>query len=328
MSMINISGIPNLGIPAMGGFPQSNPGQGLANAQASYADNNRFFGQQAATQAAAANMGSQQALYGPRGFGGDTAAAAATGAAFGRGTGGFNAVGGVTQPVGGRSVFNTGTSPVPYQNAPGPGSFSPSPNYPGGRGSSVFDTGTSAVPYSPPPGSFSPSPNYPGRGRDEIAQAMMPPAPNFDQTFSSFRSGGDPTPTQIQNQPAINAVNQMSLGGRFNPSVPPSSPPSPEELGTGGPTPGWNPGGDLSGRFGAAPSSGAGSPGSFADRFAAGNYFQPGTPSEYATSPYTDVGGRTHQPGACRPASRRRTASTTLAGRWGGVASPAAKLRS
>ena len=40
---------------------------------------------------------------------------------------------------------------------------------------------------------------------------------------------------------------------------------------------------------------------SFADRFAAGNYFHPGTPSEYATAPYTDVARTTYQPGPIPP---------------------------
>ena len=54
---------------------------------------------------------------------------------------------------------------------------------------------------------------------------------------------------------------------------------------TGGPTPGWTP--DF---------QGPGDENSFANRFAAGNYFGAGSPSEHITSPYTDAGGRTHQP--------------------------------
>jgi hypothetical protein len=113
---------------------------------------------------------------------------------------------------------------------------------------------------------------------------MMPPPPNFNDTFSQFGMRGN----QMQNQPAIDAVNTFSRGGRFNPSVPPSTTPSPDELGappTGGPTPGWTP--DF---------QGPGDDNSFASRFAPFMRGQPGKPSEYTTAPYTDVGGATHQP--------------------------------
>jgi hypothetical protein len=121
--MVDVSGVPNLGIPGLSGFSGgapnnggyfADPGAGLNNAYASQASNQRFFGQQAATPSTVP----QSQLYGPQGFGGATAQAAATGAAYGRNTGGFNAgkqvapIPGSGQKAGGGSVFDTGATPV------------------------------------------------------------------------------------------------------------------------------------------------------------------------------------------------------------------------
>jgi hypothetical protein len=107
-------------------------------------------------------------------------------------------------------------------------------------------------------GSFSPSPNYPGGSRGAIAQAMMP---DFNHAFGQFPQGQ--TPTQAQNQPAIDAVNQFTGRGTgvgaFNT---PSSQPSQFDL-----------------AHGAFPSSS----GSFADRFAPVMGGNPGTPNQYYT---------------------------------------------
>lgn len=238
--MSDVSGIPNLGIPGMSGFNGgggvnnsgqfADPGAGLANAYASRSMADRFAQNQAATLAAAQVPQSQ--LYGPRGFGGDTAHYAGVGAAYGRATGGFKPA---APAGGGGSVFDTGAAPFRDFGLPGgggAGSFSPSPNYPGGSASpppSVFDTGTS--PFRDfggrgGMGSFSPSPNYPGG-----SAGPMPTQPEtvFDQAHTPFAGG-------------------------------------------------------------------AGSPGSFGDRFAAGGYFNPGTPSQHISSPYTSAQGRTVQP--------------------------------
>ena len=288
--MSDISGIPNLGIPGLSGFNGGGgvngiPGaSGLADAQTQYELNRRFFGNQANTLAQADVPQAQ--LYGGGGFGAQTAYHAGLGAAYGRGTGGFNAIGGVTQPVGSRgrgggsSVFNTGTTGVPYLEGGGMpyggGGF--------GRGSSIFDTGTSGIPYLGGGGMPFGGGGF-GRGRDAIAQAMMPPAPNFNDTFSQV--GMRSTPTQMQNQPAIDQMLRFNGVGTGVSADAPATPPSP--------------GADFNERFNIETSGVAGSPGSFADRFAGGNYFQPGQPSEYTTSPYEDTSGRVHQPSQLPP---------------------------
>ena len=270
MSMINISGVPNLGIPGLSGFSGGGTGgpgtgsTGLASAQEQALLNQRFFGQQAATQAAATVPQSQ--LYGGGSFGAQPAYYAGVGAAYGRAVAPSSPAAVAAQhgtPPPPASVFETGAPPVPY--SPPPGSFSPSPNYLGGRGGgSVFETGAPPVPYqsSPPPGSFSPSPNYPGGSGD-----------TFANRFGASPSVIDP----LQKAPQ-GTLPQGIFDGVFGPTTPQA--------------PGFSPASFME-RFGAVPAS---SLNSFANRFAAGGYSQPGQPSEYTTSPYTSAQGQTYQP--------------------------------
>ena len=298
--MVDVSGIPNLGIPGLSGFNGGGgvngiPGSsGLDAAQTQYELNRRFFGNQANTLAQA--QVPQAQLYGPGGFGAQTAHHAALGAAYGRGTGGFGGYGAANAdpftpvPQGGNPSGRVTRGPDLPDLSPSMPAQPPVPYFSGGglpfggggfgRNPTVFDTGTSAVPSSPPPGSFSPSPNYPGRGRDAIAQAMMPPAPNFNDTFSQV--GMHSTPTQMQNQPAIDQMLRFNGVGTGVAPDTPAAPPSP--------------GADFNERFNIETSAIAGSPGTFADRFAPFMRGNPGTPSEYTTSPYEDASGRVHQP--------------------------------
>jgi hypothetical protein len=116
---------------------------GLANAQASQASNQNYFNNQNATLSAANSYNPWANT--PGGFGGQTAAYAGAGAAYGRQTGGFGAT-----P---KSVFNTGAAafnPYGLPGGGGAGSFSPSPNYPGGsggggQGSPIYDPWTGAI---------------------------------------------------------------------------------------------------------------------------------------------------------------------------------------
>ena len=132
-----------------------------------------------------------------------------------------------------------------------------------------------SYPGSPGPGSFSPSPNYTG-GRNAIAETMMQQSPSGPMTMPSSQRllGYNP------NTPPQGAAGTGVAGNRGG-----TLPWEVETAETGGPTPGWTP--DF---------QGPGDENSFANRFAAGNYFGAGSPSEHITSPYTDAGGRTHQP--------------------------------
>ena len=294
--MSDVSGIPNLGIPGLSGFNGGGgvngiPGSsGLASAYEQALQNQRFFGNQAATMATA-NAYDPWANT-PGGFGGQTAAYAGAGAAYGRGTGGFGMapgggraapgrVGTIGNPGGGAapssvpvasSPFDVGNAgAVPYLSGGGlpfgGGGF-------GRRSTTVFDTGAQGIPYSPPPGSFSPSPNYPGGSGDTFASRFgaAPPVNAFLQPPS--------------NQGALDAVQQFNgRGTGVSAAAPAAAPAAPS-----------SPGADFNERFNIETSAVAGAPGSFADRFAAGGYFQPGQPSEYTTSPYQDAGGTMRGP--------------------------------
>jgi hypothetical protein len=212
--MSDVSGIPNLGIPAMGGFNQGGffaaPGAGLANAQASQASNNRYFQNQAATLSAAHMPQSQ--LYGGGSFGAQPAYYAGLGAAYGRATGGF-------KPPAAASVFQTGAAPFQSYGLPGGGGL----------------------------GAFSPSTNYPG-GRDAIARSMM--QGGGGASFADRFGAAPPINSFLQSpsyQSALDAVNQFNgrgtgVGANI-PKLPASPPPTASEGGEG----------SFAGRFGAAP---------------------------------------------------------------------------
>jgi hypothetical protein len=205
---INISGIPNLGIPGLSGFSGGGIGAlGAGNGYAggapqpavSAADISRaIYGSNFSPQQAQATVNN---LYGPEGFGGQTARYAGTGAAYGRATGGFTA-------PSGEPGSDSGDQP----QAQG--------------GGSVFDTGAAAIPYPQSGNYFSAR----GGGRDSIANALMSQAvPSGDPGGggSSTEVNGGPgdglnsafgqlsgqTPTQAGNQPAIDAVNQFAGRG-------------------------------------------------------------------------------------------------------------------
>lgn len=259
---------PNIpGLGGTSGFISNGGNAGLTNAQAQYAQNQNYFGNQAQTLAAA--QPSQQMLYGPLGFGGATAQAAGTGAAYGRATGGF---GGNKMS----SVFDNGTAAVPYLSGGGMpfggGGFS-------GRGGIAAPPSMAAQqPYQNyggegTMGSFSPSTNYSG-GRNSIAQSMMQ---GGGASFADRFGGAPPINSQLQPpsyQGALDAVNQFH-GVGTNANLDRSGLPQ------GHAPPAANEGGESSfaDRFGDAPAGGS----QFAERFAAGNYFQPGTPSQYYT---------------------------------------------
>ncbi len=219
--MSDVSGIPNLGIPGMGfsggvlgGIPNQAPAMSADQINASRWG--RFSPQQG--QAVLNN------IYGPQGFGGATAQAAATGAAYGRATGGF----------GGRtSAFDTGAAPVPYLSGGG---------MPFGGGG--FGGGT----------------------RNSIAQTMANNGPDMSQAVPSLPPSPPAGGRSFIDPP-------LSTGGLGMPSsqrLLGYDPAASASFAPGG-------GGDFQGRFG------------FGFRGA-------GTPSEYTTSPYTDVSGTTHQP--------------------------------
>jgi hypothetical protein len=255
---------------------------GLQNAQNQYNQNQNYF----ANQNNVANQTQNQlnTLYGPLGFGGATAQAAARSAAYGRATGGFNG-GQQVAPAYGQTIAD-------FQASQGRGGDG------GGAGTgNVFDTGTEAIQHlgtgggdAMGGGGFSGGSR--GGGRD------------FDQTFSDVA---------WQNQSALNAVNQFSGRGTgvgaFD--VPPSNPPDQSLLGGGGrgvrdqitqTLVNGGPGGTGTG--GGIDYSGGMPPGdenSFANRFAAGRYFDPGHASQYTTQSYQDAEGREHAPSDLPP---------------------------
>jgi hypothetical protein len=211
---INISGIPNLGIPGLSGFSGGGIGAiGAGNGYSGGAPQPAVSSADISRAIYGSNFSPQQAqstinnLYGPGGFGGQTAYYAGEGAAYGRNTGGFRA------PAG----------------EPG----SDSGEAPQASGGSVFDTGTSAIQY-PQSGDYF---NARGGGRDSIANALMSqavpsgdpggggsmtlvnggpqtpltPAPNIDQTFGQLGGAGS----------ALEAVNRYAgVGTGVGPSEP------------------------------------------------------------------------------------------------------------
>jgi hypothetical protein len=214
----------------------------LAQNQAAMANNQNFFN--GIQNIGGQNQASLNNAYGPSGFGGDTARYAALGAAYGRGTGGFNggqqvapAYGQTMADFQGRgaspasvnvdsSPFDTGnTGAVPYLSGGGlpfgGGGF--------GRMPTAFDTGTQGVP------------NLSGGGMPFGGGGFGRPSytPNFDQAFNSNFSPANPTigfgqrampslgydpsssatlppgppPSKFDPQSAIDAVNQFAGRG-------------------------------------------------------------------------------------------------------------------
>ena len=288
--MSDVSGIPNMGIPALSGFNGGggtnnsgyfqDPGFSLANAFAQRNANNNYFGNQAQTLAAAEIPQAQ--LYGGGSFGAQPAHYAGVGAAFGRATGGFNAKPAApappTQVPVDSSIFDTaGTDPVPYLNTGGGDPFGGGGF---GRMPTAFDTGTQGVPNlsgggtpfggggfgSPPPpytpnfdavfdSNFSPANPTIGfsRGRS------MPQGAGYDPGASATLPPGPP-PSRFDPQRAIDAVNQFSgVGTEPQPST----------------APGSNTGGANPFTSGADPITNLGSP------FAAGRGFQAAPPSPF-----------------------------------------------
>ena len=256
-------------VPALGGGAWFNPGtSGLQNAQNQYAQNQNYFGNQAATMHAA--QVPQNQLYGGGGFGAQPAAYAALGAAYGRGTGGFNAVNGVTQPVGtpGRpssigggeappanvdvdsSPFDTGNAgAVPYLSGGGMpfggGGF--------GRPPTVFDRGATGIDIS---GGGAP---FGGGGFSPGGQPPMA----FNLPSSSPAGGRSFIEPDIASSPGQIAIPNLQRLLGYNPAQSASFAPG---------------GGD-----------------NFQSRFGMG-FRNAGTPNQYTTSPYTDASGTTHQP--------------------------------
>src|SRR5262245_37194376 len=110
---------------------------------------NLWTGQQAvANQQGLVGQQQAQAAQEAANFG-HAADYAAIGAAYGRGTGGFGGRGGVAAPAPGGSVFDTGTSPVPYTSGP---FMSASPSR--GIGSSIPTPGYQTPFNAPPPSVF------------------------------------------------------------------------------------------------------------------------------------------------------------------------------
>jgi hypothetical protein len=271
---------------------------GLANAQAQYNQNQNYFGNQNATFGAVNSYNPWANT--PGGFGAQTAAYAGLGAAYGRGTGGFGGFTGSSGgpesgPIGDPSVFETGAAPIPSLGgggAPyGGGGFrgfggrgaglSPLASY-GGGGYDAFD-----------PSIYGGSTGFgvPGFGGRGFAGAQLSalPSPNpVEQGFNQFGFRGG----QMDNQPAIDAVQAFNGVGT---DQYPYQMPSFDRNRMAGALMGADGGGGspFDQAHGAFPEGGS----QFADRFAAGGYFQPGAPSQYATQSYTDVDGITRQPG-------------------------------
>ena len=128
--MSDVSGVPNLGIPGMGGGPQfADPfaatnaavAANQANMLANYNANLAYVGAQ--------NQASLNNAYGPQGFGGQTAYYAGLGAAYGRNTGYYGDTLGLSpgettpaaQAAG--NVFNTGAVTSYDPNAPFGGGY-------------------------------------------------------------------------------------------------------------------------------------------------------------------------------------------------------------
>ena len=127
--MSDVSGVPNLGIPGMGGGPQfANPYGYVDNAVANNQNNMLANYNANLAYVAAQNQASLNNAYGPQGFGGQTAYYAGLGAAYGRGTGYYGdtlglSPGETTPAAQAGNVFNTGAVTSYDPNAPFGGGY-------------------------------------------------------------------------------------------------------------------------------------------------------------------------------------------------------------
>lgn len=303
MSMINISGVPNMGFGGggyFGGIPNVAPAMGAPG----------DFGASAFSQpqlaANFANFGKQTDYY------------SGLGAAYGRATGGFG---------------------TPGSN---PGWQTPAPDS-GGQGfnySGLADfSGAAAAPQSKyfDLGQQLTLPNWNDVSYTPFPSTIYQGFPQFQQPdYSGFNFGGgynpfDPSIYQSSanfggiggsgSRDAMANILMNSASTAYNPFNPAAYQPSAgfglQNYGGFGASPDlWGAqsgsigGMDFGGGFHLAPSLyGAGfgggeafnalpayDPNSFANRFAAGGYFGAGTPSQYTYNPYTDASGQTYQP--------------------------------
>ena len=194
------------------------PGAGLEFAQNSYNQNQNFFANQAATLNAAnsynpwANSGGS--------FGAQTAAASAAAAAYGRAVGSAKAPGtyspgnagnlssysGTPMGGGGRSVFDTGTSGVPYLGGSGAGMPFGGGGFSGYSGS-PFSTGAPPINTG---GGYAP---FGGGG-------FAPPQQTFNNRFAGGGGGFD-----AFNPGIYGGAAQPNLGGRGQPKAAAQAPP-------------------------------------------------------------------------------------------------------
>jgi hypothetical protein len=263
-------------------------------------------GNQAAIQQQQINNAAQQAqlaaLYGPQGFGGQTDYYSALGAAYGRGTGGF---GGGGNGIPGAYPAGTVTSaPMPgYQLDPTPdvgagGGYDPYATQnpfggyaaptPGSGGYNPFDSSTWANQW----------PTYPGGGGGGMS---FPAAPQAQVDWSPYFNQLTAPQSPYNNNsgglaPGSGGYNPFDSSTWANQSL--STPNNPDMMRMLGYTPDQYLGGP---NYGGA---GQFDPNSFANRFAAGGYYNPGTPSQisgYAPNGYDPFSGAqppyTYQPG-------------------------------
>ena len=299
-------------------------------------------GNQYAAQQQQAAMAAQQAqlaaLYGSQGFGGQTAAYAGAGAAYGRETGGF-----------GGSVFDTGTSPYNTYGQPGVNAGAGTYGDPYGGGStsggswvsdvmgnmgwqpngsqpqaSSFDSRFSASPPvdynlqgSPAPiprgiltGNFNTqTPNAPSASFNERFGIFGDPTQGMNYTASNPYGGyADPAPSSSTQWTFDDYGNPVPRGygstgvDMYSPSAYAPTPQAQDPRLYSGNFFGANNGTGIGQGAGMAPGYGgfnnpAYDPTNFAGRFGAGGYFGAGSPSQYATQPYTSAQGNTYQPG-------------------------------
>jgi len=181
--MVDVSGIPNMGFGGggyFGGIPNQQPAMSAAQINAGMWGN--YSPQQAQM--------TQASLYGPMGFGGQTAAYSALGAAYGRNTGYYGDTSGLPPGSAPRPGFNyndaAGLSPSTAPNGGGYNAADPSTWAQQGWGAPRqygWDTneGAPAPPYTPPHpmGQFNPH-TY---GWDTNEGAPVPPPPDFNSMW-------------------------------------------------------------------------------------------------------------------------------------------------
>lgn len=240
----------------------------------------------------------------------DPARYAAIGAEYGRATGGF----GSAPAGGGGSVFDTGTSAIPYTSGPFMSAYG------GGIGTSIPSFGSVAGGLVGPSGSGGAAATLPnqgyvtGGGSAQAGYTPPPPPPppsaGIPYTGGPFQSaevgggigaatprvpygGRDAITAALMNQGGTSFADRFSaappITGGLQPALGPQLPP---EIMTGFPEPAAPPASptpppsvadlprNFGSTFGSLPEF---DENSFANRFGAGGYFQPGTPSQYYT---------------------------------------------